>query len=350
MLSAVPATDDFTVETTEPDPVETPAAEVAAAAEPTTDDLATESTEGKARDEKGRFVSAKPAEPEAPAVEAAAPAPAQPEPPAADEQAVDPDIDVDTGLKKNARPYQLVRKFQQQAESVTRENQQLRDTIAQLQRTAQSLPPAKEQAPSPASLDLGPRPSLDDFGSWGEWLAADTVWHDKRIELRAKELIEAERAQFTQALSQRDEMAQFNALTEKGRAKYPDFDAVVATAAQQGAYWSESMKRIVLSSPHAEHLAYALAKDVGEARRLAAIADPLLVGLEMGQLLTRIAVASTTGTTAPVKTQTQAKAPLKPVGASATVSDGAPPDDADFDSHLSHYNRLEKRAIPIRRS
>lgn len=286
-----------------------------------------------ARDEKGRF--ARTGDP----VEdiKAAPEPAVTE--AVEEEGVtDPDIDVATGLKKSARPYKLVQQYEQRAMAAAREAADLR---AQLEALKQAPPAAVVK---PTTTEATKRPSLNDFESWDAWQAADDAWIDDKIQRTAAHLHEKAQQQSRDEQTQQQMAARFDQVTAEGQKKYPDFEAVLGAALEAGAAWSPLMTRIVLSSPSPEDLAYALAKDPASARRMAALADPVLVGVEMGTFIARLSAASTTGPAARPAT-TQAHAPIRSVGTSVTAAERAPdPDDEDLDAHIAYENRREREA------
>lgn len=307
----------------------------ASESEPVAETAATPAT----RDAQGRFTSGKTAD-ESPAT-GIAPEPAAAEPVAASEPepADDPDIDTETGLKKSARPYKLVRQYQEQAQAAQRELAQMRAQMAQQPAPTQQAQ-AEAQAHAQTTNELGNRPRLADFPDWEQFEAAQDAW-----DTRFREKVRAEaRASAEQTFAQREQAARFDQLQTEGRAKYPDFDAVLDTAARQGAMWSPLMTQIVLTSPTAIDLAYALAKDPGEARRLAAIADPTFAAFEMGQFVTRVATARSTGPVATEKPKTAAIAPLKPVGASPLTTDEPPGESASAAEHARYWNAKERSA------
>lgn len=346
MTQIATAVDDFAADTqgTPAAVVEQAAAAVAAPAQAVqqatdaADDFVIDDNEAtaseQARDEQGRFTRTG-EEPETPADEAK-----PQEPPAEvveEEQPEDPDVDTVTGLKKNARPYKLVQQYQRQAEQAARETAELR---ARLQALEQRAPAVTEQA-KPAA-DTLKRPSLSEFDSWEAWQAADDAWIDQRIQREAAKIQQQTQQRFQQELTQRQMAAQFDAVNSAGQKKYPDFEAVLTKAVDAGAAWSPLMTRIVLGSPSPEDLAYALAKDPETARRVAALADPVLVGVEMGTFIARVTAASTTGPANPPPV-TQAKPPIKPVGSSVTAAEQSP-DDLDFGpEYVRRQNEADRK-------
>lgn len=311
------AVSDFEVETSgyEPEAAEqlaTPAT-VDAAPAAAGDDFETDGVDGR-RDAQGRYTRTGTGEPEA-AADAITD-------PAQDEPAADPDIDVATGLKKSARPYKLVQQYQQRAEQVVRENAELKARLEALERGTPQAP--KPQTQATGTDELRARPNLNDYNSWDEWYAADGQWVDDRI----THSISQDRKAREQEQQQRAAFARADQVKAAGAAKYADFFDVIEAAQAAGAEWSPIMTHVVMSSPQAHDLAYALAKDHGEARRLAAIADPVTAGVEMGRFLARVTAESSTGPAAPVRS-TQAKPPIKPIGSSVTAAD-QPPEDLEF--------------------
>jgi hypothetical protein len=335
--------DDFESESTEPVeavvaaavPGEAPAGDVVV------DDIESADAGGRTRDASGRLtgtgepVDESDLDAEPAAAEEVAAVPVEEEP------VVDPDIDVATGLKKSARPYKLVQQYEQAAKTAQREAAELRAQVEALKRQPE---PAKTE---PASVDGLPRPLLNDFESWDDWSKADDAWirgEIKRESARvAAETQKASEAQFVQ----RQIAAKLDQVTTECAKKYPDFDAVVTAAMEAGAIWSPLMTNVVLSSPRPEDLAYALAKDPGTARRLAAIADPFQAGVEMGQFIARVTAASTTGPAATQRT-TAAHAPIKPVGSSVIAAEQSP-DDLDFGPEYVRRMNAKDREVARRR-
>ncbi len=275
--------------------------------------------EAQPRGADGKFVSAK------------ADAPAADAKPAAKAEAVTDDIDVETGLDKKARPYKLVRQYQEQASKVNAELAQLRAEVASMRAQKAVAAPAPAADGEPSEDEIGTK-----YATWGEFAKAVAKWQLKqeRAEL-AKEFDE----KYSARDRQKEQVSSVQTIQKAGAAKYQDFQQVIDAAER----WSPLVERIVFSDVSRAHdLAYALAKDPGEARRLSAIADPVLAGVEMGQFLARMQAASTTG---PAQSETShAKPPIKPVGASSVASDDPPPDEADYDAHAAYWNRKEGRA------
>ena len=337
------AATDFEVDTNVPEP-ESVSEQATATTDTQADAGEDAATTGPPRDDKGRFAKATDGASEG-SEEAAADAAAD-DAGVAEGQPAEDDVDVTTGLNKKARPYKLVRQYQDAAERAARENAQLR---AELARISAQAPPTPASAAS-ETVSLQPRPKLNDFASWEEYEAADNQWLSDAIDARAKSLVSHERRTFEQEMAERHMAARMGDISAKGREKYQDFDAVVQQAFEAGAVWSPLMRDVVVNATNAHDLAYALAKDPGEARRLAAMSHPVLFGVEMGQFLSRVTAASSSGPAVPRKVTTQAKPPIKPVAGTVTTASDEPPDadDEDVDKHIAYHNRKEGRALPKR--
>lgn len=148
---------------------------------------------------------------------------------------------------------------------------------------------------------------VEDLADWkAEQKAAEL---QAQLEARFSERIEAERASRTQ-------QTVADTVLSRGRAAYPDFDAVVG---QCTVPFPAEMLRAIVALPNAEHIEYALGKDPELAARIAAIPDGLSLGLALAQIANpggRVTPASRP----PAVRSSQAPPPFEPVGTGTSTT------------------------------
>jgi hypothetical protein len=174
-------------------------------------------------------------------------------------------------------------------------------------------PPPAVPAPVPAATNgHGPMPVYDparhetyehfqvELARW----AAEQVYSQQaqEIDARIRDRIEADRAARTLGET-------IAAITTRGRQAYPDFDAVLASATTP---LSADVLQAIVEHPHSEHVQYQLAKDPARLARLAALRNPVQVGIELASLGPP-AVASPPASTARAGIASP-PAPYQPVG------------------------------------
>jgi len=130
----------------------------------------------------------------------------------------------------------------------------------------ESLPRTEQRPPEVADKPetFRGRPKLDDYKTVEEWQAADTVWLDDRDEFRDKQRRQAESRDSQQKQAQARNTEAQRQIAE-GRRAYRDFDVVLT------APLSDVVVHRLLADPNGYHIAYALAKQPDEARRISAL-------------------------------------------------------------------------------
>lgn len=215
--------------------------------------------------------------------------------------------------------------------------------------------PAAPAAPSPTRA----KPSEDDIGTkyqtYGEFVEDLADWKSEQrlaaldFDARIRQSIEADRASRSFA----DEVGQKLA---KGRAVYPDFDAVLehgpgavvpmGTSAEQ----RDARIKAIMASPHSEYLLYTIAKDAVLAQGLAQMSD-----IEFGSALTRL-VPTDPSVASPASTEGRvpvvAPAPYQPVGSGSKTTvlpSAALVQKAGYDFDKSGYRERRAAERGVRR-
>lgn len=201
------------------------------------------------------------------------------------------------------------------AEAAERERDELK---ARLETPA---PPVTDvQAPPPAPAPERPQftkplPTLAEFAerpdaieaharAVAEWvLEKDKFERQDDLDARIGARLEADRASRAFLDRVRDVGA-------RGKEAYPDFEAVIAK--QTEPIFHPAQLQVIAEMDGSEHVQYALAKNLPEAKRIARL-DPIRFGMEIAKLVPSAPVASPASTVRPVA-QTNAPPPIQPVG------------------------------------
>lgn len=176
-----------------------------------------------------------------------------------------------------------------------------------------------QASPSPGNTakpadGADPEPKEEDFEHYREFVKAQAKWE-------ARALLAEERAAAQKTSAQRHIDQTDNRIWVDGEKKHPDFVAVVDAARDSGIELGAHISNIIRSHPQGVDLLYELAKDHALARRLAAITNPLQLGIALAPVLSRLSTATEpAGPVETVKPQTKAIVPPNPVGAAPTAS------------------------------
>ncbi len=244
----------------------------------------------------------------------------------------------------------------QKREQVERERDELKTRIEGLSKPqpaqAREPAPVAQPAPVPQAAPKFSFPAFDDA-----WIAAHpdkewSDWNDLKVEaladwkIAAKEFvsktdldatirqsIEADRAQRAIADS-------LEVVRQRGRTAYPDFDAIVSTGPGADISFAHTPEqaqaryRAIITSPHSEHLQYAIGSNPDLARRLGQMSD-----VEFGLALASIAPTAPAASPASTGTSgiTVAPPPMQPVGSGSktavlSAADLADRSGEDYDS------------------
>lgn len=146
-----------------------------------------------------------------------------------------------------------------------------RKAEARFQEMQREIAALKE--PKPAESKPESAPKRDDFGSYEEFIEARAEWRaDQKVKKRFEEFEgktrkqqeEANKAKATQEFQKR-----VSEVIEAGQKNYPDFDAVVNEAVEDGLVPTKGpLYEAIMDSDVGDKLAYHLAKHPDEAERI----------------------------------------------------------------------------------
>lgn len=158
-------------------------------------------------------------------------------------------------------------------------------------------------------------PKEDDYKDAFEYVAAKAAWQSTQASTRYQEHeISGEIEAHKQARQMADQMRMDERATDfreslpDARARYADFDAVLAVA-QRGDVVSHQLSQMILESDSPHDLAYALGRDPDKARALSQM-SPTQAARELGRMEARLSLPR-------AKTQSTAPDPITPIRGSA---------------------------------
>ena len=180
------------------------------------------------------------------------------------------------GDKPKAKPIQKrIGELVREREAARREAEYWRQQAAVMQQPAPTQPAA---APQPAEL------KPEDFPTYGDYLGA-------KAETKAAQRLQSELAQRAEQARRQAEqreraavVAQFQTRAEEARARYEDFDLVVADPSTP---ISQHMAEAIMQSGVGHDVAYYLGRNKQEAARIAAL-PPLAQAMEIARLEQRV--------------------------------------------------------------
>ena len=199
------------------------------------------------------------------------------------------------------------------SELEARLNQQPREQSPPPQHAAQESPTPQVQATraKPVEDEVGAKYAtyadfVEDLADWKAEQRLAAMNFDARFDQR----IEADRA--TRA---RDDY--YRGVFTRGRATFPDFDAVMQGPGGQVVFPD---RNIFNHLPNVERVLYALAKDEALARKIANLSqfNPVLAGLELAKLVPSAGVAAPAST--PRSGVSSVPPPYQPVGSGSTTA------------------------------
>jgi len=183
----------------------------------------------------------------------------------------------------------------------------------------------KPATSTPAVVGKLPKPDINTWtGTHDEYLEARDAWllseFEAKQEAKAQEAkVQAERQTKAQTWAEKVTAA---------KAKYSDLDQVLNVP-----FATPAMQEVIVDSENGVDVAYFLAKNLDEARRIAAL-PPLAVARELGKLEARFAAAATTEKPVVAARTTQAPPPPTPVGArGVSTVDESKMSDAEWERH-----------------
>lgn len=212
-----------------------------------------------------------------------------------------------------------------------------RKAQAELQAVRQELESLKAN-PKPADNQStsSKEPQRGEFQSYEDYVEAKALWKteqtlEKRLnaerEARENDSKKAKQEESSKALQKR-----VQEVIEKGNDKYPDFDAVVNDAVEDGLIpVGSAMYHALIESDASHELIYHLAKNEAEAKRIAGL-SPVRQAAEIGKLEDRLAA------------KTKTREVIDPVTSRGSTQSG-PRDDMSMDAWMkARAKQLKERA------
>lgn len=313
-----------------------------------------------------------PDEAPAPAAPEAPPAAAEPAQPAPAEEAAKPatpDKPAEPAAKPRSKAQERIAALVAERNEEARQRRLAEDRALELEtRLKASQPPAPttpeakpEPAPAPVpTVDLGPEPKEDDFGSFAEFNAALVTYNVKKalaesgankpIEQVVKDTLEKTTQEQKASAEAEAAVKKFNETIAKAKERHADYQARIDEAAPRAPV-SKWMEDVILRSDVAGDILYHFALHPEEAARIASLPQgPAYV--EMGKVEARVQaaldatapsapapaavpappapVAPAAPPAAPAQPISQAPAPIAPVGGSGGAVGTVPPEEMDY--------------------
>jgi hypothetical protein len=175
--------------------------------------------------------------------------------------------------KFRAKDGDNVQKRIDKAVKAQREAERERDELKQ--KLASGSQPAQETA-KPAAQSTE-RPDPQKFETYDAYIEALTEWKSDQREARR----EQEKQKAVAQRAEQETLTAHNSRVETAREKHADYDEVLATVGKLQI--SRALHEAIVSSEHGPEVAYRLAKDPDEAKRIAAL-PPLRQVAEFGRL------------------------------------------------------------------
>lgn len=258
---------------------------------------------------------------------------AQPEPTATAEPVAEPKPE-ETKPPKTFTQQELDEILEKRLAKERRKREELSRRLQVTEELALRSRPEPKQEAKP--VDSG-EPQRDRFESYEAYLEARAEWRaDQKVEQRFKAR-EAEATNQRAAQSQQEAAQRFREHAAKVASEIEDFEDVLAASS---APLSQAMANAITRSGElGPRIAYHLAKNPDEARRIAAL-DPAEQAMEIGFLKASVSKE-------PVKKPSKAPAPIEPVKAGKSGGDDDMPDPSDTKKWLAWRNRdiLKKRGL-----
>lgn len=174
---------------------------------------------------------------------------------------------------------------------------------AEIQRLRQSEAEARARAYRLVAAAKGERePKRDDFDDPDEYIAAKAAWNGSQAVTRREQEAAQEELQRIEREQQHAVYGGWVEQVEEARSRYQDFDKVVF---DQTAPISEGLASLLMTSDMGADIAYHLASNRAEAKRLSEL-PPVEAAREIGRLEARL-------TTPQPKSETAAPPPPRPV-------------------------------------
>ena len=249
------------------------------------------------------------------------PAPAAEEPPAEEEPK---EVKPSKGGFQH-RIQQLARRNAELEDLVERQSQRLETALARLE-AGRGVP----EAVPPTQLEASPKPTLDKFRTYEEWVEAMTDWkadqkliqYQRQVEEQAK--VEAQRSE-QQRLQQ--VFSDYNRSAAVFREEHQDWEQVVG----QNVEILAAVQLAVFELGNGPEVAYYLGKHPEVCDRLMELSD-LHAVMEVSRISDRLAGGTSRngGSDSSVRPQSTAPPPLTPVAGSRTAGSSVPLDEMSY--------------------
>jgi hypothetical protein len=231
-----------------------------------------------------------------------------------------------------------------------RERDELKARLEALERPA----PASKVAPQAAPA--APQPETFTFPDFDTWTAqhpdatGDVYAQWMRASIKAEDKFEREQEAAKEKQSQTQTQRQtalktFHERHAKFVAEHADFQELVKTSPIAAIVPPIWINEVIIESEHGPLLQYHLLQHPDEFHAIVNLPERAAV-LALGKLEARLTAAST-GPAADVKPQTQADAPLEPVGASASTASSRSLETVAKQGSASDYRRLRESGVKV---
>ena len=222
--------------------------------------------------------------------------------------------DDDKKPKKGGGFQKRISKLTGDRDRLAEENQALKRQLAGNAPAAKPAEAQKPAAPPEAPQYDKPKPKLEDFETLESYTEAVSDWKSDERDFKRTQADQARQAHAeTQKL-----VDTWRTREAEAKAAYDDYDAAIQAVSHIRI--SPQHQRAILECEHGPEIAYELAKNPDELKRIAAM-SPLNAARALGRLEAKFA-SSDEPSTAP-KTETKASAapkPIKPVNAGSKTS------------------------------
>lgn len=238
------------------------------------------------------------------------------------------------------------------AEQQFNERKLIESREAALQERIRELEAKQPQKAAPAEPAKPTADDKNDDGTWKYRDASGQVDWDKYTDAKAEyaadlkqRQYEARQAQERGEAANAEAAARVKAHADKARKAHPDFDTVMAKVANTDAdRVPQFVLNYIFESEHGAEIAYHLAKNPEESKRIATL-KPILGLAELGTLAATLSkpVSANTGAAPVVRERGGAPPPITPLSGSGTGSVNTDPAKMNF-KELRAYERERARS------
>lgn len=192
---------------------------------------------------------------------------------------------------------------------------------------------ALKTTPKPAEKQTDSAPKREEFSSYEDFVEAKAL-HTARTEARKeleafKNASKKEKEDSSKAQAQKEFSRRVESVIEAGQKAYPDFDAVVNEAVEDGLIPTRgAMYEAIMDSDMGEKLVYHLAKHPAEAERINKL-GPLAQVRELGKLEDKLSAKK------------EPRETMEPIGGRTSTASGLR-DDMSMDAFVKMRNKQLK--------